>query len=74
MMRGCGKGILSTGCQWRARPQDSAARSTVNHYYHRWQWDGTLDRIHHELYMKCRDLIRTFPSFLANPLTEGISD
>jgi len=57
MMRGCGKGILSTGCQWRARPQDSAARSTVNHYYHRWQWDGTLDRIHHELYMKCRDLI-----------------
>lgn len=48
--------ILSTGCQWRAIPKDLAPRSTINHYFHLWQWDGTLDRIHHELYVKCRDL------------------
>ena len=48
--------ILSTGCQWRAIPKDLAPRSTINRYFHRWQWDGTLDRIHHELYVKCREL------------------
>jgi transposase len=48
--------ILSTGCQWRSIPKDLAPRSSVNRYFHRWQWDGTLDRIHHELYVKCRDL------------------
>jgi len=48
--------ILSTGCQWRAIPKDLAPRSTINRYFHRWQWDGTLDRIHHKLYVKCRDL------------------
>jgi transposase len=48
--------ILSTGCQWRAIPKDLAARSTVNHYFRLWQWDGTIDRIHHELYVKCREL------------------
>jgi transposase len=48
--------ILSTGCQWRAIPKDLAPRSTINRYFLRWQWDGTLDSIHHELYVKCRDL------------------
>ncbi len=48
--------ILSTGCQWRAIPKDLAPRSTVNRYFLRWQWDGTLDRLHHELYVKCREL------------------
>ena len=48
--------ILSTGCQWRSIPKDLAARSTINRYFHRWDWDGTLDRIHHELYVKCREL------------------
>jgi transposase len=46
--------ILSTGCQWQAIPKDLAARSTVNYYFRRWQWDGTLDRIHHEFYVKSR--------------------
>jgi len=27
----------------------------VHDYLSLWQWDGTLDRIHHELYLKCRD-------------------
>jgi len=47
--------ILSTGCQWRAIPKDLAARSTIYDYFDRWSWDGTLDRIHHTLYVKCRE-------------------
>ena len=38
--------ILSTGCQWRAIPKDLPPRSTVSHYFCRWQQDGTLDRLH----------------------------
>jgi transposase len=48
--------ILSTGCQWRAIPKDLPARSTVHDYFDLWDYDGTLDRIHHALYVKCRDL------------------
>ena len=47
--------ILSTGCQWRALPKDLPPRSTVHDYFDLWSWDGTLDRIHHELYVKCRE-------------------
>ena len=47
--------ILSTGCQWRAIPKDLAARSTIFDYLDRWAWDGTLERIHHTLYVKCRE-------------------
>jgi transposase len=47
--------VLSTGCQWRAIPKDLPARSTVNGYFHLWTYDGTLDRIHHALYEKCRE-------------------
>ncbi len=47
--------ILSTGCQWRAIPKDLAPRSTVNRYFGLWTYDGTLDRIHHTLYVACRE-------------------
>src|SRR6478736_1754099 len=47
--------ILSTGCQWRAIPKDLGSRSTVHGYFELWTWDGTLDRIHDELYVKCRE-------------------
>jgi len=47
--------ILSTGCQWRALPKDLPPRSTVHGYFDLWNWDGTLDRIHHALYAKCRE-------------------
>lgn len=47
--------ILSTGCQWAALPKDLPARSTVNGYFRLWSWDGTLDRIHHALYVRCRE-------------------
>ena len=48
--------VLSTGCQWRAIPKDLPPRSTVNVSFCRWQHDGTLDRLHHALYVRCREL------------------
>ncbi len=47
--------ILSTGCQWAALPKDLPPRSTVNDYLRRWDDDRTLDRIHHALYVRCRE-------------------
>jgi transposase len=47
--------VLSTGCQWRAIPKDLPPRSTVYDYFDLWGWDGTLDRIHEALYVKCRE-------------------
>ena len=49
--------ILSTGCQWRAIPKDLPPRSTLYGYFDLWSWDGTLDLIHHALYVKCREAI-----------------
>jgi transposase len=47
--------ILSTGCQWAALPKDLAPRSTVHDYLDLWEWDGTLEHIHHALYVQCRE-------------------
>jgi len=47
--------ILGTGCQWAALPKDLPPRSTVNDYFLRWQHDRTLDRLHHALYVQCRE-------------------
>ena len=47
--------ILSTGCQWRAIPKDLPPRSTLYDYFDLWNWDGTLDRVHHALYLECRE-------------------
>jgi transposase len=47
--------ILSTGCQWRAVPKDLPPRSTLFEYFDLWDYDGTLDGIHHTLYVKCRE-------------------
>ena len=47
--------ILSTGCQWRYLPKDFPPRSTVHNYFVWWHCDGTLDRIHHALYVQCRE-------------------
>src|ERR1700682_6010202 len=49
--------ILSTWCQLSAIPKDLAARSTVYVYFDRWSWDGTLERMHHALYVKCREQV-----------------
>jgi putative transposase len=47
--------VLSTGCQWRAILKDLPPKSTVYGYFDLWTYDGTLDRIHHALYVKCRE-------------------
>lgn len=47
--------VLSTGCQWRALPKDLPPKSTVHDYLVLWMCDGTLDRIHHTLYVACRE-------------------
>src|SRR5712691_2691678 len=47
--------VLSTGCQWEALPKDLPPKSTVWDYFDLWGWDGTLERIHHELYVSCRE-------------------
>ena len=51
--------ILSTGCQWRAIPKDLPPRSTLYDYFDLWSYDGTLDRIHEALYVKCREQARS---------------
>ena len=47
--------ILGTGCQWAALPKDLPPRSTVNRYFKRWEHGRTLDRLHHALYVQCRE-------------------
>src|SRR3954453_21035325 len=47
--------VLSTGCQWRAIPKDLPARSTVYGYFDLWDYDGTLLRLHHALFVQCRE-------------------
>ena len=47
--------VLSTGCQWRAVPKDLPPKSTLFSYFDLWNWDGTLGRLHEELYVKCRE-------------------
>ena len=47
--------ILSTGCQWRYLPKDLPARSTVNDYFCAWNHNGTLQRMHYALYVRCRE-------------------
>jgi transposase len=47
--------ILGSGCQWRDIPKDLPPRSTIHDYLDRWSYDGTLDDIHHALYIKCRE-------------------
>lgn len=49
--------VLSTGCQWRAVPKDLPPRSTLFDYLDLWNYDGTIERIHHALYVKCREMM-----------------
>jgi transposase len=47
--------LLSTGCQWSALPKDLPPKSTVHDYLALWEWDGTIERIHHVLYVAVRE-------------------
>ena len=43
-------------------PKDLPPRRTVNGYFADWDYDGTLDRIHHALYLICREQADHAPS------------
>jgi transposase len=47
--------VLATGCQWDALPKDLPPKSTAHFYFMLWDWDGTLERIHHTLYVATRE-------------------
>ena len=47
--------VLWTGCQWKALPKDLPPKSTVHDYLMRWNYDGTIERVHHALYVQCRE-------------------
>src|SRR5271155_4290323 len=47
--------VLSTSCQWRYVPKDLPPKSTLHEYLDRWRYDGTINKIHHALYVKCRE-------------------
>lgn len=46
--------VMHTGCQWRALPHDFPSWSSVYSCFHRWSWNGVLDKIHGAL----RDQVR----------------
>jgi transposase len=47
--------VLSTGCQWQALPKDLPPKSTAHSYFMLWDWDGTLERVHHARYVATRE-------------------
>jgi transposase len=49
--------VLSTGCQWRYVPKDLPPKSTLFDYFDLWSYEGTLENIHHALYVKCREVV-----------------
>src|SRR5512135_731682 len=51
----CPRYVLENGCKWRSRPKDFPPRSTVHGYLQLWAWDGTLERLHHALYIRTRE-------------------
>ena len=36
-------------------PKDLPPKSTAHYYFMLWVWDGTLERIHHALYVAARE-------------------
>ena len=47
--------VLWTGCQWQALPKDLPPKSTAHHDFKLWEWDRTLERIHHALSGETRE-------------------
>ncbi len=53
--------VARTGCQWRNLPNDLPNWSTVYSCYHRWAWNGTLDKLHDTLRSKVRSAYGKHP-------------
>ena len=47
--------VLSTGCQWKRCRRTFRPRARRIAYFMLWDWDGTLERIHHALYIATRE-------------------
>lgn len=47
--------VLSTGCQWRYMSKDLPPKSTLYDYLDLWTHYRVIDRIHHALYVQCRE-------------------
>lgn len=45
----------SAGPQWQALPKDRPPKSTVRDDVSRWEWEDTIERIHHGLYVAVRE-------------------
>ena len=58
VMRQVVNGVMQT-CQHRLPvaiyPQGPAAKEYVHDYLTRWNYDGTIEMIHHVLYVQCRE-------------------
>ena len=50
--------VLSTGCQWRYVPKDLPPKTTLYGYFDLWTYHGVIDRIHHTLYLQCRERLK----------------
>ena len=48
--------LLQSGCPWSLLPKDFPPKSTVHHYFKRFQSDGTWAHIHDCLYRQTREL------------------
>ena len=49
--------LLSTGCPWSYIPKDFPPKSTIYDYYDLWNYEGVIDRLHHALYVQCREML-----------------
>ena len=47
--------VMRGGVAWRLLPSDLPPKSTVWGYFSRWEWEGTLERLHHALYVAVRE-------------------
>src|SRR5690242_9494892 len=46
--------LTRTGCQWRYLPHDLPPYDLVSHYFHQWQKEGLLERLHDTLRTQVR--------------------
>src|SRR5215204_661015 len=63
--------VLETGCQWRHLPRDLPPRSTVHGYLQRWDWDGTPEAVHYQLYVACGRVAGIDRTSAASPAPPG---
>ncbi len=57
--------VLSPGCQWRYVPKDFLPNTTLFVYFDLWTYHGVIDRIHHALYVQCREKVERDASLSA---------